>query len=403
MAKKWRNSIHLLMELNIFYFFIVLMYLDSGTLPSIIGVLLPYGVALAIYSLLAEKLPSTYVGIMIFAPVLAVFPYLTSYSFGLSLIIGFFLSFRAFMYFIEERAISTFTLLIISFIWMPFIYGGGVLVDYPHGLVLMGIFGGQLFLVILLYSGNVFMNLKGNSYMQKRVIGTSAAIFSSILIVSALFATVGKAVIYLVLSWIGQGVSLAFDLLARPIFFLLGLHDWQRKGPGQNDEGMVAMGEENEEELAELVQQSDSIFNNPVVIAVGVIIFLSILYLMLNKQKVTKKQGELTTEQQQFTSTMTKKGGGLFSGRRKQKPPEDEVRKLMFDLEQLALKKKRGRLPNETLEEWLKRETSFKESFMELYAKVRYGEMKLTSSEVEACRSMAEEIRKVMKQWKKAS
>ncbi|WP_339145914.1 MULTISPECIES: hypothetical protein [unclassified Sutcliffiella] len=402
MAKIWRNSIHLLIELNIFYFFIVLMYLDSGTLPSLIGVLLPYGVALAIYILLAEKLPSTYVGIMLIAPVLAVFPYLAFYSFGLSIIIGFFISFRAFMYFIEERAISTFTLLIISFLWMPFIYSGGVLVDYPHGLVLMGLFGGQLFLVILLYSGNVVMNLKGNSYMQKRVIGASVTLFSGILLVSALFATVGKTVIYFVFSWVGHGVSFAFDLLARPFFFLLGLHDWQRKGLGQNDEGIVEMGEKNEEELGELVKQSDSIFNNPVVIAVGVILFLSILYLMLNKQKVTKKQRELPTEQQ-FTSTMTKMGREFFSGRRKQKPPEDEVRKLMFDLEQLALKKNRGRLPNETLEEWLNRETTFKESFMELYAKVRYGEMKLTPSEVETCRSMAEEIRKVMKQWKKAS
>lgn len=75
----------------------------------------------------------------------------------------------------------------------------------------------------------------------------------------------------------------------------------------------------------------------------------------------------------------------------------------MFDLEQLAMKKNRSRLPNETLEEWLKRETSFNESFMKLYAKVRYGEMKLSPSEVETCRTMAEEIRKVMKQWKKAS
>ncbi|KMJ59369.1 hypothetical protein AB685_00305 [Bacillus sp. LL01] len=402
MGNLWRNSIHLLLELNILYFFILLMYLDSGNLPSIVGILLPYGFAIAIFGYLYDKLPNSYVAIMLVAPVLAVFPYLSSYSLGLSIIIGFFISFRAFMYFIEERAFSSFALLIISFIWMPFVYGAGILVDYPHGMILMTFFGGQLALVILLYSGTAILNLNGNRYMQKRVVGATAITFVSIIAASAIFATLGKFIVTTGLSLFGQGISVIFDLLARPLFFLMGLHDWSINSQGSLDEGTVEMGEENEEETAELLAPSESLLDNPIAIALGVILFLTILYFLLKRKKVTKKQRELPSEQQ-FTSTMTKMGGGFFSGSRKQKPPEDEVRRLMFDLEQLAIKKKRGRLPNETLEEWLQRETTFNESFMELYAKVRYGEMKLTDKEVENCRVMAEEIRKVMKQWKKAS
>jgi hypothetical protein len=402
MANLWRNSIHLLIELNILYFFILLLYLDSGNLPSFAGVLLPYGFAIAIFGFLSNKLPNSYVAIMLVAPLLALFAYLSSYSIGLSLVIGSIISFRAFMYFVEERFISTFALLIMSFIWMPFVYGAGTLVDYPHGLTLMILFGAQLALVILLYSGNAVIQLNGNPYMQKRVVSATAAVFLSIVAVSAVFATIGKYLITAGLSIFGFGVSFIFDVLARPVFALFGMLDWTPKSGGPQDEGGIEMGEEEEAETAELLP-SESLFDSPVVIAVGVIVFLSVLYLLLNKKKVNNQKREIQTEQQ-FTSTMTKKsGGGFFAGRRKQKPPENEVRKLMFELEQLALKKNRGRLPNETLEEWLKRETSFKESFMELYAKVRYGEMKLSPSEVEACRTMAEEIRKVMKQWKKAS
>ncbi|MGD6993655.1 hypothetical protein [Sutcliffiella horikoshii] len=403
MGNLWRNSIHLLLELNILYFFILLLYLDSGNLPPFLGVLLPYVFAIAIFGFLNNKLPTSYVAIMLVAPMLALFAYLSSYSIGLSLIIGVIISFRAFMYFVEERFISTFALLIMSFIWMPFVYGAGTLVDYPHGLTLMILFGAQLALVILLYSGNAVIQLKGNRYMQKRVVSATAAVFIGIFAVSAVFTTIGKYLITAGLSVFGLGVSFVFDILARPVFALLGMLDWTPKSSGPQDEGGIEMGEEEEAETAELLTPTDSLFDNPVVVAVGVIVFLSVLYLLLNRKKVNNQKREMQPEQQ-FTSTMTKKsGGGFFAGRRKQKPPENEVRKLMFDLEQLAMKKNRSRLPNETLEEWLKRETSFNESFMKLYAKVRYGEMKLSPSEVETCRTMAEEIRKVMKQWKKAS
>ncbi|MCM3616143.1 hypothetical protein M3936_00985 [Sutcliffiella horikoshii] len=403
MGNLWRNSIHLLLELNILYFFVLLLYLDSGNLPSFVGVLLPYGFAIAIYSFLNGKLPNNYAAILLIAPVLAVLAYLSSYSIGLSLIIGSVISFRAFMYFVEERIISTFALLVVSFIWMPFVYGAGTLVDYPHGLTLMILFGAQLALVIILYSGTAVFQLNGNSYMQKRVATATVTVFIGIVAVSAVFATIGKYLITAGFSVFGAVVSFVFNLLARPLFYLLGLHDWSINSQGPQDEGEVEWEEEDEAEAAEVLLTQDSLFDNPVAVAIGVILFLTILYFLLKKKKVTNQKRASQTEQH-FTSTMSKLGGaGFFTGRRRQKPPEDEVRKLMFDLEQLALKKNRGRLPNETLEEWLKRETTFKESFMELYAKVRYGEKKLSPSEVEICRSMAEEIRKVMKQWKKAS
>ncbi|QFT88988.1 hypothetical protein FIU87_10050 [Bacillus sp. THAF10] len=398
MVKLWRNTVHLLLEVNIFYFFILLMYLDSGTLPSMLSVLLPVAISIFIFEFLSGKLPSTYVSIMLIGPILAIFPFLTSYSLGLSLIIGFFISFRSFMHIVEERPLSTFVLLIISFIWMPFVYAGGVLVEYPHGLTLMVLFGMQLLLVVMLYSGTAVLNLKGNAYMQKRVMLTTTMVVGGILAAAIFFSTLGKWVITFVLSFFGQGVSQVFNFLSRPIFYLLGLHDWTPKSKAQLEEGGIADGETEGVELVNV----DPNMDNPLFIGIVVFITLIILYLLLNKRKVIKKKAEQQAEEQ-YRTTMSKIGGSWFPTRKRQKPPEDEVRKLMFDLEQLAIKKNRGRFANETLEEWIKRETTFNKDFIALYAKVRYGELSLSPEEVEACKHMAKEIREVMKQWKKAS
>ncbi|CAG9621861.1 hypothetical protein [Sutcliffiella rhizosphaerae] len=398
MVSLWKNVIHLLLEMNIFYFFVLLFYLDSGTLPSLIGILLPLAISFAIFTYLSNMLPNTYASILIVAPVLAVFSYLASFSIGLSLLIGFFISIRSFMHIKEERPLSTFALLIISFIWMPFIYACGVLVQYPHGFVLMTLFGGQLLLIVLLYSGVTVIELRGNPSIQKKVISSSAILLGCIVVVSVTIATIGKWFISLVFSTVGQGISMVFNLLARPIFYLLGLHDWTPNG--REMEETETLTDFEEDELEPAMFETVNIFDNSFIVAAMIILFVSILYFLLNKKKVTNKCNEHET-QEHFVFTMTKMSNKLFSSDKKSKPPKNQVRKLMYDLEQLAIKKKRGRMRSETLEEWLKRETGLKKDFIQLYAKVRYGEIQLSDNEIEKCTEMAKEIRQVMKQWKK--
>lgn len=399
MVNIWKNGFNLLLELNLLFFFIVVLYMDSKMLPSIPGILAAYAITVVAYATLSRRLPDTYVSILFIAPVIAFAAFLFDFHIFLSILIGLFLSYRGFMYFIQERRISTFTLLMQSFFWMPIIYVGGVAVDYPYGSILLILFACQLLFVLLLYTGETLISLKGNEGMQKKVITTTGGVVAVILAITALFSTIGNWMLGGIFGWFGSAISFITGWIARPIIYLLGLHDWTIKPRGPADESAIAFEGEMEPE-PELLLEQGSLFDNPWVIALTAVLVITFLYLILRKKKVERDVGE-DGETVSFTSSLTRQGKGFRFSRKDQKPPEDQVRRLMFDLERLAKKKNRGRYPHETLEDWLKRESFLKKEFMQLYAKVRYGELRLSTDEHEKCLEMAQELRKTLKELKK--
>ncbi|WP_078380793.1 hypothetical protein [Sutcliffiella halmapala] len=394
MANRWKNSLSILMELNIIYFFLVLIYMDGGILPSIPGVLLAYASTIATFIYLASRLSTTYVSIMLVAPVIAIVPYLFSYNLVVSLLIGLFLSFRGFMYFIEERPISTFAILMHSFFWMSVIYVGGVAVDYPFSNVLLGLFALQLVFVLVLYSGETFFALSGNRPIQKRVLITTTGVFAAIVATALFFSTVGKWVIAGAFSFFGSAIAFITGLIATPIMYLLGLHDWKPKANQTVGDNTVIFEGEEEGIPEAILEQGNS---NPFLASILILVFVVILYMLLKRTKV-KKDEEIETNEVSFASKMTRKSEKFGFSRENQKPPEDQVRRLMFDLEKLMAKKKRGRLSYETLEDWLKKETFLNQEFMQLYAKVRYGDIKLSPEEIAQCKVMTQELRKTLKE-----
>lgn len=400
MVKIWKNSLTMLMELNLFFFFILLFYMDAKALPSIPGFLGAYAATVGIFMLLSKKLPDTYVSIMFIAPVIALLAYLLNFHIAVSILIGIFLSYRGFMYFIQERRLSSFTLLMHSFFWMPIIYVGGVAVGYPYSSTLLTLFAGQLAFVLLLYTGETLISLKGNGAMQKSVITSTAVVVGVVLAVAVTFSTFGRWVLGGAFGWFGSAVSFIAGLIARPFIYLLGLRDWTVKPKGPVDEGGIEFEGEQEPE-AEMVLEQGSLFDNPWVLAVAAVVVFTVLFLILRKKRVEKDVDE-DMNQPTFLTSLTKRKDGFRFTRKNQKPPEDQVRRLMFDLEKLAKKKNRGRYPYETLEDWLNRESFLKQEFMQLYAKVRYGELKLSEEEHEQCREMANELRKTLKELKKA-
>lgn len=295
---------------------------------------------------------------------------------------------------------SSFTLLMHSFFWMPIIYVGGVAVGYPFGSTLLALFAGQLLIVLLLYTGETLLSLKGNGVMQKSVLKSTAIVAGMVLAVAATFSTFGKWLLGGVFGWLGSAVSFIAGLIARPIIYLLGLHDWTVKPKGQEDESGIEF-EGDQEPEAESILESGSLFDNPWVLAIVAVVVITVLFLILRKKRVEKDVDE-DINQPTFLSSLTKRKDGFRFSSSVQKPPEDQVRRLMFDLEKLAKKKNRGRYPFETLEDWLNRESFLKQEFMQLYAKVRYGELKLSDEEHEQCREMAHELKKTLKELKKA-
>lgn len=400
MVNIWKNSLTMLLELNLFFFFILLFYMDAKALPSIPGFLAAYAATIGIYLLLSKRLPDTYVSIMFVTPVIAFLAYLLKFHIAVSILMGLFLSYRGFMYFIQERRLSSFTLLMHSFFWMPIIYVGGVAVGYPFGSTLLALFAGQLLIVLLLYTGETLLSLKGNGVMQKSVLKSTAIVAGMVLAVAATFSTFGKWLLGGVFGWLGSAVSFIAGLIARPIIYLLGLHDWTVKPKGQEDESGIEF-EGDQEPEAESILESGSLFDNPWVLAIVAVVVITVLFLILRKKRVEKDVDE-DINQPTFLSSLTKRKDGFRFSSSVQKPPEDQVRRLMFDLEKLAKKKNRGRYPFETLEDWLNRESFLKQEFMQLYAKVRYGELKLSDEEHEQCREMAHELKKTLKELKKA-
>ncbi len=88
---------------------------------------------------------------------------------------------------------------------------------------------------------------------------------------------------------------------------------------------------------------------------------------------------------------------GHSNFKRKQKPPKDLVRKLFYELEKVGAKKKRGRKPSETAEQWFNR-VNFNEyeDVLKDYQKVRYAELALSKEEEERYAQLMTELKHKM-------
>lgn len=84
------------------------------------------------------------------------------------------------------------------------------------------------------------------------------------------------------------------------------------------------------------------------------------------------------------------------------KPPEDFIRREIFQLERYADKLKMGRLPNETLEEWVHREgLPLSDDSLQIYYSVRYGGEIVSSKDINLVKSETETVKMQLKERKK--
>ncbi|WHY87900.1 hypothetical protein QNH39_08720 [Neobacillus novalis] len=144
-----------------------------------------------------------------------------------------------------------------------------------------------------------------------------------------------------------------------------------------------------------------------ILLIVAAVAFIIFLY----KKKFTKQDfsvvnsAVVSVSEGAYGSTQS----NLF--RRRMKPPEDIIRREIFELEKYASKLKLGRLPFETLEEWWQRiGLSGSSESIAIYEKVRYGEGRssieeqtIMKTEIHQFKQQLKEIYKSLKDKKKKS
>ncbi|WP_088072885.1 hypothetical protein [Gottfriedia luciferensis] len=113
------------------------------------------------------------------------------------------------------------------------------------------------------------------------------------------------------------------------------------------------------------------------------IIALIIVWLII--RKLTGFKIEKQTNQQKIETEISSIPKTLIRKKRffNQKAPSEQIRKLIFQLQKYALKNRMGRLPNETLKEWLHRiQFTNADELVNAYDSVRYGNNELKEIEM---------------------
>ena len=108
-----------------------------------------------------------------------------------------------------------------------------------------------------------------------------------------------------------------------------------------------------------------------VIFAVGLILVFFYVY----KRKNMKNTEKMETDTKAYsTEILLNKENGLFAFKGKVNPPDNPIRKEIFAFEKFAKKHKLGRLPYESLSDWMNRiEIPDFDDINTIYEKVRYG------------------------------
>ncbi|MGY3716506.1 hypothetical protein ACWE42_13385 [Sutcliffiella cohnii] len=395
MASIIKKSFYLLMEVNLLFTFVLISYIHIPYFPPIEGILLPVLLAIFIYSFLEKTMKvQTFVLIVFFAPILSIISFAFGYSFILSVVIGSTISWRAFVVFIHGRQLLPRTIFLLTIFWIMFVYFFAVLDKYKYADYLLYLLGFQLLFFLLSRLADSFQRAKVDYTLKGNILKGASYFVGTITIAIIFLSTFGRVIISEGLKSFGWLIGFLFGVLAQPFLYLLSLIDWEYAAVELGEQS----SEDEESDVEKWMQEfrdPEAFWDNVIVMAIIFLIIFIVALIYLRKVKVKR----LDVEDDVSYNTKTNKW------RRKnewwQKPPKDEVRKLVFDLEKLAYKKGRGRKRNETLEEWLVRESILSEQFFTLYEKVRYGELHLTENEIILCKELAKEIRETIKKWEK--
>lgn len=368
-------------------------YFEGLPIWTYISILFAISVGYAVIS----KITNSYIPYIISIPV--VFIVLTSFGYntGLSalfsgLFVWRFISIRNKIFINNESnyLIITFLLTILALL---------VTQNFTYVMLL-------LTLIAVTLIGNTLSNLyhieseKRNSFHRTEWIKWGGIFLGSAMLFFLLRDTLTKVVSF-IWSGIGSVLTLVAGSFAQFLEYL-GIAEFFQRGIDQMEPIEGTPGFAEGEEIKEYTSQpSEGIdMNTLIMIAIGVIALL-LIYLIYRgmKEKAVENDQEEVTQYSIKEERLADKGNFVRTiFKRRRKSPNHPIRKLMFEFELKAAKRKLGRMHHESIENWFNRLGL--EGNAQVYQKVRYGEKPASREEEASLKKLLNSLEKTLEEIK---
>jgi hypothetical protein len=371
-------SYHFLLELILGLLFLFFFYIDSKELPPILLLVALCLGGLISLDILLEKWMNKgkWLFFVIVFPLILVTGTKAGFSIYVVAVLGLFIFWRGISLYGDFTGHSETLFLFLSFLLGMIVIIYSAMIHYPYQSWIVSLL---LLQIVLVLAGLFFSKWNMIAEDKMRFALYYLKMIGGILIISVVITFFMKYIQLLFFGILKMIVFLFANLAAlglNIIEFLLSLF-----GKGE----MIPQSLHSDVEHTVGKYKGDACFMTSnlmyiLLLLVAVVFTIYFLY---------KKRLNLLLGASNHSSLVEISEGGLRQGRssifkKRTKPPEDFIRRQIFQLEKYAQMLKLGRLPYETLDEWLQRvgltETG---QVNEVYQKIRYGTF-LSSTEEQA-------------------
>lgn len=397
---------HYLMESILLYILLMILYFHLNQLPPIgayFAIILLGGL---VFLLVLCKLKER-ASLFLFIVLIAAFSFigtLLDMNVVLSFLLSSFAGWRVYINKIKEPNFSAEKIVVITFCGGGLIYIGAWLQQYLYLNVILLFMACQLFFLTLqkvvtgiqLSNGSVKQQLGKKQYWVVGLFFISLGLLSTSVMMAIfyLLKNFWPSISYVFVKTI-YVVSLPLLNLLEKFFSNLEVKPMENKTTGAADHTLEELRKEA------ILKQYDIEWINifMIIIVIVAIAAICIYFIKLkNKAKIKESVKESTV---QFQTKKLEKSQYTSIFKKKINSPENKMRKLIFELQQVAKRANRGRFNYETIEEWLTRENFLNEQIVDIYSNVRYGEMNLQEHEYEKCVAIVDDLKRIIRDLQK--
>ena len=366
-----------LIEVNLCILFLFLFYINKKELPPILLLVVLCACSIILFTVILGKFLNN--GKWIYFATLFPLQLVVSNQAGLSIfmgmIVGLFIFWRGLSLYDDFSEPTETLLLLLSFITglVAIIYSG--ISHYPYQAQIIFLLIIQILVVLISRFIRKWSSIDSNKfkfaiYFMK--------ILTVVTVIGGMFALFLKYIQFVFLSVL-QITALLLTSIIGPILNLIPYLQGSFKGeegkPNLQESDSLSETENYQGQSYGLTQ--DILFILLILGVVALIIYLGYRS-KLKRQTVSNNESRVA---ELFNRGFISNQASLL--RKKEKPPEDLIRRQIFDFEKYAHKIKLGRLPFETLEEWWQRVGLIdSEQVIEIYDKIRYGGLTPSNEEV---------------------
>lgn len=251
--------------------------------------------------------------------------------------------------------------------------------DHQYMFLIGAIMLGQILFIIIGGFIRRWLEVDAGIKNKRNFFFLMMAVIAGMSITSLILAAGMKVYEKLFFSTLAAGVRLVAFIVS-PFFKWAEVQNWSDKleqfQKTQGPEGDPVINSEIES------MKGSSEFDPAFLAGIIFVLGLCILFLYIFKRNKMRKTVISNAPKGFSAQTHSIMGNALFFTKNKINPPNNTIRKEIYALEKFAKKRKLGRLPYESLSEWMKRigildadDVNF------IYEKVRYGHFSYSESE----------------------